>query len=196
MHRSRGFTLIEMLVVMVVLGIVVAMLLPKLGDLGDNRDLERDARRLAALMGLAGEEAVMQSREFGIRFSENAYAFYDLDFDSGAWVEIANDETLRSRELPADTRFQLWIEDQEVVLEAELPTVSPAEVDDEEDDDGRREAASTRDIPPPQVLLFSSGESTPFQLLIEEPYSDMQLIITGDEFGGLDVSNDPDTLRR
>lgn len=195
MRRSRGFTLIEMMVVMVVLGIVVAMLLPKLGELSDNRDLERDVRRLGALMGLAGEEAVMQSREFGIRFSESAYAFYDLDFESGNWVEITNDDTLRSRELPEDARFRLWIEDQPVILEAEL-----RELDDDdpepEDDDGRRNVESVKAIPPPQVLLLSSGESTPFQLTVEETYSDAQFIISGDEFGGLEVSNDPDALRR
>ncbi len=184
MKRARGFTLIEILVVLVVLGIIVAALLPKLGDLSDSRDLERDVRRLGALLGLANEEAVMQGREFGLRVSQREYAFYDLDVQTGAWLEVVNDDTLRSRSFPDDVELTLLVEDTQVLLDAELREFEDA---DEQDSDSEIKTA-----PPPHVALLSSGETTPFELRVRDRYGDSEFIIAGDAYGVIEFRTEVD----
>ena len=47
--RRAGFTLIEILVVVSIIGIVLSIAVISLGVLGDDRELREEARRLAAL---------------------------------------------------------------------------------------------------------------------------------------------------
>ncbi len=184
-HLQRAFTLIEILVVLVVMALLSALLLLNFaGGLGENRELERDVRRLGALMGLASEEAAMQGREFGLRFSERAYAFYDLDFETGAWVELTGDDMLRSREFAEDVELILVIDEQQVVLDAELDDYQDPDEADNED----TEQSEIVIAPPPHVALLSSGETTPFELIVRERFNDRELKLEGDDFGGVEFS--------
>ena len=54
---ARGFSLIELLVVIAIVGIVVSMALLSLGILGDDRQLQTEARRVMALLEVAEDEA-------------------------------------------------------------------------------------------------------------------------------------------
>jgi type II secretion system protein H len=55
--RRRGFTLLEILAVVTILGLIAMMLLPGLGRVGSG-DLDHEARRLAAALELARQRAV------------------------------------------------------------------------------------------------------------------------------------------
>lgn len=96
--RSRGFTLIELLVVLLIIGVITSLATIAFQD---NRaeELEREARRLAALVELAGEEAALKSQVIGIRFASDGYGFYRFNAER-KWVEIEDDRQLRSRTLP------------------------------------------------------------------------------------------------
>ena len=180
----RGFTLIELLVVIMILGISVALLLPNLGSLRDDRDMQREAQRLTALIELASEEAAMQGREFGLRFGRDDYSFYDLDADTGAWVELAGDDFLRARSLPEDGEFDLWLEDRQILLEADArPAADNAARDDDEVNVGVA----------PHIAILSSGEMTPFVLQLRRDFSTEEITLTGNSFGAIEISYGPDT---
>lgn len=181
LNRKRGFTLIELLVVIVILGISVALLLPNMGSLRDDRDLERAAQRLAALLELASEEAGMQGRELGIRFGRDNYAFVDLDPDTGAWIALSGDDMLYPRTLPEDSDFELLLEERQILLESEA---IPAADDDKDDDE------LTIDVgPAPHVALLSSGETTPFTLYLRQDFSRTSIVIEGDALGGIEINS-------
>lgn len=144
--RSAGFTLLEIMVVVVIVGIVAASAVLAVSARGFDRELDREGRRLAALIELASEEAVLQGREMGLEFFRDSYRFHVYEPLEGRWTALDGDHQLRSRSLP---------EGLDLLLELE----------------GRRAElfAAPRDAARPQVLLLSSGEVTPFALELLRP---------------------------
>jgi general secretion pathway protein H len=144
-HNSGGFTLLELLVVLVIIGILLTMASISIGGGGEQRQLREEAQRLAALVALAGEEAVLKSQELLLAVEENGYAFLVED-DEGKWVPLDGSGALRPRELPE------WMELSVAVDEPLTPP--PAE--------GEEEQAAE----PGQVWILSSGEMSPFTLTL------------------------------
>ena len=181
---SRAFTLIEILVVVSIIGIVLSIAVISLGVLGDDRELREEARRLAALIQVAQDEAVMQGRDFGIEFMNNGFRFVEYDPFLRTWGDLIGDETLRMRSLPEQAEFDLWIEGQRVLLND-----SPAAFDDPEEEDDRVEV----DDYAPHVLVFSSGDMTPFELHVLRDDLDQSVILESNLLGEIKFV-DPEDL--
>lgn len=94
---ARGMSLIELLVVVAVLAVIAGIAVVGLAGLGGSREVEREARRLQALVTLACERAALGGREHGIALARGGYAFM-LPTPDG-WRVVAEGE-LRPRELP------------------------------------------------------------------------------------------------
>ncbi len=91
---ERGYTLVELLVVLVVLGILLGLV--SLSIVPDPRArLQRDAERLETLFALAAEEAQLSARPIAWRGDENGYAFYRRDRDQ--WVPFVDDAQFKAR---------------------------------------------------------------------------------------------------
>lgn len=146
-RQGAGFTLLELLVVMVIMGIVLSFGMLAIGDGGRGDQIEQAARRLQALIELGSDEAILQSRELGLFLTPSGYRFYS--FEENGWQVYESDKLFRERELPPEVAFELYMEELEVSLEEEAET------------------------PKPQIILSSSGERAPFELFIipdeEEP---------------------------
>jgi general secretion pathway protein H len=134
--RHAGFTLIELLVVLVLIGIIVSFAALSVGGNGQ-REAELEARRLAALIDLAGDEAVLKAREMGVLFAPDGYQFMSLG-DDNTWAALG--DVFRGRKLPAGMSLQLAVDG--------LPV------------DIRR----PKEPPEPHVFLLSDGERTAFEV--------------------------------
>lgn len=152
--KRGGFTLIEVLVVVLIMAIISAMLLMSFGILGDDRALQQQARRISSLIGLATDEAIMQGRDFGLEFMRHGYRFVEHDAALDQWHEVIGDELLRPRPLEEGMEFELFLEDRQVSLAEEAADTS---VDEDS-------ASRERNGYLPHVMILSSGEVTPFQL--------------------------------
>jgi general secretion pathway protein H len=131
---SKGFTLLEVMVVMILVGIMTGFALLSIG--GGARDrLAEEARRLAALVELHQQEAILNGETRGIRFDRESYALLSLD-DQGQWRPPAAATTLVRRQMPEGLTLGLWIEGRPVTPDPENEQ--------------------------PQVLLLASGETTEF----------------------------------
>jgi general secretion pathway protein H len=139
-RASAGFTLIEILVVVLIIGVMTAGIVLTVSLTGRDRDLERESKRLFALLGYAREQAELQTREFGVLFQEDGYEFLTYDVQRSQWRSVFEDEALGARRLPEGLGVQLTVEARPVVL--------------------RRPQDATDKTP--QVIIYSDGDLTSF----------------------------------
>lgn len=167
----RGFTLLEILVVVFIIAIIAGFAVLSIdGRAGADR-LQTEAERLQALMQIAAEDAVLFGVEIGLDLTTDGYRFLRLEADG--WTPIDGSQTpLRARALPADAELRLV---QGEGQETRLPALRPRGGDESGDDrDGG---------PRPEVLFLSSGEVTPFELLLSAPAIAARYLYQG-ELGG------------
>ena len=160
---ARGFTLLEIMVVLVLIGIITSFALLSVGG-GPRERLAEEAQRLAALVQLHQQEAILSGDPRGIRFARTGYAILRQD-EKGAWQPPIAADTLIQHELPDEIALGLWVEGRPAALK----------------NAGNR----------PQVLLLASGEATEFVAvfgLADERGPDPPLYrVAGDALGRLTV---------
>lgn len=143
---ARGFTLLEILVVVFIIGVIATLAVLSVDNRAADDRLEREAQRLDALLGMAGEDAVLFGVELGLQVTRDGYRFLRLDADG--WIPVtAGDSPLRPRTLDEGVTLHLIRES------GERPRPAGGG-DGEKSDTGPR----------PDVLFLSSGEITPFEL--------------------------------
>ncbi|MBD7977386.1 type II secretion system minor pseudopilin GspH [Serpens gallinarum] len=153
MTRARGFTLIELLVVLVLIGSLAGLAMLAGGIASPARELTIEAERLAGLIGVLADEAVLDNREYGLRIESGAYQALGYDERSGRWSPL-NDKP--PHRLPEWARLDLELEGQALKL---APPTSR---------DKRSPGKPANRNSVPQVLLLSNGELSPFRLEVSE----------------------------
>jgi general secretion pathway protein H len=151
-ERDRGFTLLEILVVIVIIGVMVAMVTLSFNVLGSDRQTAEETRRFWAVLRQAREEAELQAIDIAVFVGATEYEFLRYDTRRNEWRQIADDTLYAPRVLPEGLRFRLWMESRELVLKPGLP-------DRSKKDENQKW--------PPQVTVLSSGDVAPFELQIE-----------------------------
>ena len=104
-RRARGFTLLELLVVLFIIVIITAVAMLDIGIVGDDRSLNTEARRLNSLVQIANDEASLLGREYGLELSQTGYRFVEFDPILNTWYEVIGDDVLRPRQLEQGLEF-------------------------------------------------------------------------------------------
>lgn len=164
-HRPRGFTLLELLVVVFIIGVMAAMFTLSAGLAGGtDRELRRETERLQTLIALALEDASFQAHELGLRLYPRRYEFSVfergdlLDPTDDQWVPLAGD-VFAAHELPPVFALDLEIEGRSVNLER-----------------------SEKDVEKkykPQLFIYSSGDlSDGFEIHLRSVEEDRSYTLT------------------
>jgi len=148
-HRQCGFTLLELLVVVVIVAILFTYTTLAIRSDSPEDIIKKEAQRIGRLIELALEESILRGEEYGIEFSTSSYRF--LRFEENQWSALGSDRILRERELPLEMELELRLEETEIVMDFSMEKNTNDDGTDKEE----------KDEPEPQVFLLSSGEVTP-----------------------------------
>lgn len=137
--REAGFTLLELLVVLFIIGLTVTFATLSFSGRAMDDRLHNEARRLQEIMRLAGEDAVLQGLELGMHSDGEKYGF--LVIAEEGWAPYQEDTPLREHKLPDGIHLEVTVEDFSLPVPEENELL-------------------------PQIIFLSSGELTPFDLTL------------------------------
>ncbi|MEJ2455018.1 MAG: type II secretion system minor pseudopilin GspH [Candidatus Thiodiazotropha sp.] len=156
---TAGFTLIEVMVVVVIIGILINFAVLSLRSHSPGDQLNEEAQRLRSLLQIASEEALLRSSFIGVDITETGYGFLRLEEET--WQPV-DDTLFRNRELPDEVQI----------------SINMAQPPGDDDDEEKRT---------PEIILLNSGEITPFDLKISSIHSDDYFRLSGNETGELSL---------
>jgi general secretion pathway protein H len=175
--RSSGFTLLEVLVVVIIIGIITSMAMVSTRVLGGDHEMDQEAKRLVAVLTQAREDAMLEGRDVGMRIDPRGYDFMRYDGRVEQWDLVIEDPLLRERAFPDGLEAALWLESRPVKLQ---PRITPTE----------------RDRPQPQVLLMASGDLVPFEVRLERAGTQEIRAIIGSVDGKLQILANDEVRKR
>ncbi len=152
-HRSAGFTLVELLIVMVIVGVLFGLVVLDLTGSTRDEEVEREAERVALVIELARERSLLGSEEWGFQVRDNEYRFHRLDVESGQW-EVLEQRPFGARQMPEGVELDLRVErprSRRSTRSSAQPTVAL----------GRARRGER-----PDLLIQSDGRLTPFSLVV------------------------------
>ena len=159
-NKTTGFTLIEIMVVIAIMGIMLGLGMIAFGDGNLSEKLEQESQRLYSLIKLAQEESIIQSKELALELESDGYVFKESEFNEKlkqySWINIAGDKLFRKRSLTAGIELDLKIEN----------TILDIKKDDDKEE-------------PIRIYILSSGELTPFVLTLKIDSLEQYYEITG-----------------
>jgi len=209
---QRGFTLLEILIVILIIGVVTAGMLLSMSFAGKDTELETESKRLLSLMDYTREQAELQTRDYGIFFGEHGYEFVVYDVRTGAWRPVGEDDALRERTLPSGLEFKLVVDARPIVLSADmevppqpksdsaaisqphpLPSV-PRSADANSDSSSGSDSDSNADSDSgsdagksfaPQVMIFASGDLSSFSITMQRPTAGRSITLDENQDGDI-----------
>ena len=162
LNNSKGFTLLELLVALVLVGIILSFATLSL-DTGEDRKIKEEARRITSLIKLAQEESILNNRILFLNINTAGYQFTYLNPDREEAKKHPErneipmeDSVFRAREFAEYVHLDIKVENLQFNTDA----------DKKEKDDSVF-----------KILIYPSGEISPFK--ISFPTNDIDYEIIG-----------------
>lgn len=161
--RKVGFTLIELLVVLFIIGIVSGVILLSIGS-NEHYRMRAFAQDLQGVLLLAEQEAILLPAILKLSIEPDHYQFFYYltpqgDTKKSPW-QVFDDPILNKKMIPANVTINLQLQD------------------NKENEENKKEQA---------IIISSSGNLTPFKLVIGKANSNPAYILQGDENGRISL---------
>jgi general secretion pathway protein H len=143
--RSGGFTLLELLVVVALVAILMGTVILGFTGADTEQRLKGQAEQLAYVIEMARQFALQRNREWGLYVEQDGLEFAEFDPEQQEWIPQTSRPFGNLAEI-ANVRYR---------VESETLGNLP---------DAERENL-------PKVVIFSSGEVTPFTLFLEPEWN-------------------------
>jgi type II secretion system protein H len=144
MRKQAGFTLIEILVVVVIVSVLTAMGVQMISSGSVERNLKQHAKIMQSSIEYACDQATLQNIIHGVRISTTSYAF--VYYVNQQWVDLISQDSLFTKELTDGSQISLEIDGITVVLQDDITEL-------------------------PQIICDNTGQMTSFVLVISDATS-------------------------
>mgnify|MGYP005866349461 CR=1 FL=1 len=134
-----GFSLIEILIVLLIISIITTVAVLTFNHLGEKRSIQLAGEAFAVKLELAEERAMLEPNVYAVAIDAKGYRFVKLVTQNHqeSWQEVTNNPLLKKQKWPFGTHIKLKLAASQV--------------------------ASNK---PTKILLVMSGENTPFTLIL------------------------------
>ncbi len=150
MRTVRGFTLIEILVVLVIISVLTGLVVVGIAGSDGSRAVEQESRRLALLIEMARDACQVRGEQWGLDVGTESYGFLRFDVEDRTWQSV-QEAPFAKRQLPENVRVHVDL-DRPRVLTLRRDPLNPA----------------LRNAVLPEVLIHASGEVSNFILEVTD----------------------------
>lgn len=183
--KSRGFSLIEILVVLVIIAFATKMVVYSLEGAED--ELDTQALRLHTTINMASEFAILNQVELGFHIDNNVFEF--LVFDGEKWVSFVREALFEPVEFDPRFKLALNLDDLAWAQDNLLEQANWRELMSGDEDS----LLELKKFKIPQVLILSSGEVSAFQLTLElKEQSEPVYFIEGEFTAPVNLRREPE----
>lgn len=104
--KNSGFSLVEILVVVLILGIMMSIAVMAFGDFGHSRQVLACAQQFENYLKLVRQQAILQASPLGIELHPHSYQVVQFSSD-GLWVPVINSPIFKVQYIPKNTTLVL-----------------------------------------------------------------------------------------
>lgn len=121
MKKNKGFTLIEILVVVVIIGLTIGFALISFGDFGGSKRILFAAEQVHNILRLAQQQAVFENSTLGLRINNQSYQLLKFE-NSSQWSAPRSKSMYKVHYFPSDmlitlkTNFKTKIQEPNIII--------------------------------------------------------------------------------
>lgn len=108
MSKNKGFTLIEILVVMVIIAIAISFAAISVGDFGGSRRLLISLEAVKNTLQLAQQQAILEASTLGLNLDNSGFQIMRFT-PPDRWIPASNRNIFRKQAFPKDSLVYLKI---------------------------------------------------------------------------------------
>ncbi len=183
---QKGFTLLEVLVVVTLLALFASLVLPMLGQRTGSDSLTSLSDRLASTLQLMAETSVFRGELLAMTLTADGYTPHRFDLATSSFVELDQDQSLAVVTYPEGVtlEWQLDTESQtDISLSDTMKAVMTSDQQNEEDEPVL-----------PQLFFFPSGEVTPVRLSLRDAETEQEISFSLDPAGRIERTDEQGLL--
>ncbi|WP_198781864.1 type II secretion system minor pseudopilin GspH [Shewanella putrefaciens] len=186
--RHAGFTLMEVMLVILLMGLAAAAVTMSIGNSGPQQALERTAQQFIAATELVLDETVLSGYFVGIVVEKTSYQF--VYYKDSKWHPLEKDRILSEKQMDPGVTLNLVLDGLPLVQEDETdeswfeePLIEPS-------------AEDKKKHPEPQILLLPSGEMSAFELsfIAKTDQGEIDVLVVGDALGRVTLGRPDEAL--
>lgn len=186
--RYAGFTLMEVMLVILLMGLAAAAVTMSIGNSGPQQALERTAQQFIAATELVLDETVLSGYFVGIVVEKTSYQF--VYYKDSKWHPLEKDRILSEKQMDPGVTLNLVLDGLPLVQEDETdeswfeePLIEPS-------------AEDKKKHPEPQILLLPSGEMSAFELsfIAKTDQGEIDVLVVGDALGRVTLGRPDEAL--